>query len=173
MIGTKLAGRVQEMRVVEGDKVKKGDVLAIIEHNDLKAMLASRQAQLQRTEAELDEERAELWMREREDYRVTRLYNQKSATPEEFEKAQGGHKKAAARVAGLEAGVKLMRSNIEEIKATIVTMQLYAPFDGTVVEKQGELGEIISPVGDEFVAGPDGRRHDRRSATYGRRDGYL
>ena len=38
-----------------------------------------------------------------------------------------------------------MRSNIEEIKATIVTMHLYAPFDGTVVEKQGEVGEIISP----------------------------
>ena len=42
-------------------KVKKGDMLAVIEHNDLKAMLASRQAQLQRTAAELDEARAELW----------------------------------------------------------------------------------------------------------------
>ena len=39
-----------------------------------------------------------------------------------------------------------MKSNIEEIKATIVTMHLYAPFDGTVVEKQGEVGEIISPT---------------------------
>ncbi len=145
MIGTKIAGRVQEMRVAEGDKVKKGDTLAVIEHEDLKAMLHSREAQLVRTEAELEEERAELWAREREDYRVTRLYNQKSATPEEYEKALAGHKKATARVAGLVAAVKLMKANIEEIKATIVTMHLYAPFDGTVVEKQGEVGEIISP----------------------------
>ena len=70
MIGTKVAGRVEEMRVVEGDKVKKGDTLAIIEHNDMKAMLASREAQAQRTAAELEEERAELWAREREDLRV-------------------------------------------------------------------------------------------------------
>jgi RND family efflux transporter MFP subunit len=146
MIGTKIAGRVEEMRVVEGDKVKKGDTLAIIEHNDLKMMLASREAQAQRTAAELDEERAELWAREREDYRVTRLYNQKSATPEEYEKALAGHKKASARVAGLEAAVKLVKANIDELKATIVTMHLYAPFDGTVVEKQGEVGEIISPT---------------------------
>ena len=57
-----------------------------------------------------------------------------------------GHKKATARVAALEAAVKLMKANIEEIKATIVTMHLYAPFDGTVVEKQGEEGEIITPT---------------------------
>ena len=77
---------------------------------------------------------------------MARLYAQKSVTPEESEKAQAGHKKAAARVAALEAAVKLMKANVEEIKATIVTMHLYAPFDGTVVEKQGEEGEIISPM---------------------------
>ena len=85
--------------MIEGDKVKKGDTLAVIEHNDLKAMLASRQAQAERTAAELDEERADLWAKEREDYRVTRLYNQKKATAEEYEKAQAEHKKASARVA--------------------------------------------------------------------------
>ena len=41
MIGTKIAGRVEQMAVEEGMKVKKGDTLAVIEHNDLKAMLAA------------------------------------------------------------------------------------------------------------------------------------
>jgi RND family efflux transporter MFP subunit len=146
MIGTKIAGRVERMAVEEGMKVKKGDTLAVIEHNDLKAMLASREAQSLRTEAELEEAQAELWEKDREDRRVTRLFAQRSATPEESEKAQVGHKKAAARVAAVEAAVKLMKANVEEIKATIVTMHLFAPFDGTVVEKQGEVGEIISPT---------------------------
>jgi RND family efflux transporter MFP subunit len=146
MIGTKVAGRVEQMSVEEGMKVKKGDTLAVIEHNDLKAMSASREAQAQRTAAELEEARADLWEKERENRRVTRLFAQKSATPEESEKAQAGNKKAAARVAALEAAVKLMKANIEEIKAMIHTMYLFAPFDGTVVEKQGEVGEIISPT---------------------------
>ncbi len=146
MIGTKIAGRVEKMCVEEGKKVEKGDTLAVIEHNDLKAMLASREAQTLRTAAELEEARADLWEKEREDWRVARLYAQRSVTPEESEKAQAGHKKAAARVTALEAAVKLMKANVEEIKATIVTMHLYAPFDGTVVEKQGEQGEIISPT---------------------------
>src|SRR4029077_13268914 len=54
--------------------------------------------------------------------------------------------KAKARVAALVAGIKLTQANIDEMKATIATMSLYAPFDGTVVEKQGEEGEIITPT---------------------------
>lgn len=146
LIGTKLPGRVEKMCVEEGMRVKKGDTLAILEHNDLKASLASREAQTLRTEAELDEARADLWEKDRENRRVTRLFAQKSATPEESEKALAGQKKAAARVAALEAAVKLMKSNVEEIKATIAMMYLYAPFDGTVVEKQGEQGEVIATM---------------------------
>jgi RND family efflux transporter MFP subunit len=146
MIGTKVPGRVERMYVHEGMKVKKGDTLAVIEHNDMKALLASRQAQLQRTEAELEEARADLWEKEREERRATRLWSQKSVTLEDYEKAVAGLKRAKARVAALEAAIKLMRANIQEIEATIATMSLYAPFDGTVVEKQGEEGEIITPT---------------------------
>jgi RND family efflux transporter MFP subunit len=145
MIGTKIPGRVEKMLVEEGKKVKKGDTLAVIEHNDMKAMLASRTAQLQRNQAEIEEAQADAWEKERDERRATRLFGQKSITTEEYERAVSGLKKARARVAALEAGRKLTQANIEEIEATISTMHLYAPFDGTVVEKQGEEGEIISP----------------------------
>jgi RND family efflux transporter MFP subunit len=146
LIGTKLPGRVEKMCVEEGMKVKKGDTLAVLEHNDLKAMLASREAQTMRTLAELEEARADLWEKDRENRRVSRLYAQKSVTAEESEKALSAQKKATARVAALEAGVKLMKANVDEIKAMIVTMHLFAPFDGTVVEKQGEEGEVIATM---------------------------
>ena len=67
MIGTKIPGRVERMYVHEGMKVKKGDTLAVIEHNDMKALLASREAQLLKNEAELDEARADQWEKEREE----------------------------------------------------------------------------------------------------------
>jgi RND family efflux transporter MFP subunit len=146
MIGTKVAGRLERMYVEEGMKVKTGDTLAIIEHNDLKAMLASREAQTLRTEADLEEARADLWEKQRENRRASRLFLQKSVTPEDAEKALAGEKKAVAHVAGLEAAVKLMQANVKEIQATIATMFLYAPFNGTVVEKQGEQGEVINPM---------------------------
>ena len=92
MIGTKIPGRVEKMCVEEGMKVKKGDTLAVLEHNDLKAMLASREAQTLRTEAELEEARADLWEKEREERRVTRLYR-----PEERDAWRSRKRRCRAR----------------------------------------------------------------------------
>jgi RND family efflux transporter MFP subunit len=146
MIGTKIPGRVERMYVHEGMKVRKGDTLAVIEHNDMKAMLASREAQLLKNHAECEEAQADQWEKEREERRLTRLHSMQKVTEEEYEKGISGLKKARARVAALQAGIKLTQADIQEIQATIHTMSLYAPFDGTVVEKQGEEGEIISPT---------------------------
>jgi RND family efflux transporter MFP subunit len=147
MIGTKVAGRVEKMYVQEGDRVRKDQVLAVIEHNDLKAMLAQREASLLRTEAELEEAQADLWEKEREEQRAERLLGKKMVPQEEYDRSVASRKMAKARVAALEATTKVMKANIEEIRATIqYQMFLYAPFDGTVVEKQGEEGEIISPM---------------------------
>ena len=145
MIGTKIPGRVERMYVHEGMKVKKGDTLAVIEHNDVNAMLASREAQLMKNQAEYEEAQADQWEKEREERRLTRLHATKKVTEEEYEKGISGLKKSQARVAALRASIKLTQANIQEIQATLATMSLYAPFDGTVVEKQGEEGEIISP----------------------------
>lgn len=145
MIGATIPGRVERMFVEEGDRVKKGDVLAVLEHDDQKAILASRKASLQRTEAELAEAGLDLKQKERESRRAARLYSQKTISIEEVEKANATRDMAAARVRALEAAIKLTQSNIAEIEEMIRRMHLFAPFDGTVVEKQGEEGEVITP----------------------------
>ena len=54
---------------------------------------------------------------------------------------------ATARVASLEAQIKMMQANINEMEYTRkYQMHIMAPFDGTVVEKQGEVGEVINPM---------------------------
>ena len=145
MIGTKIPGRVEKMCVEEGSKVKKGDVLAILEHHDLDANLASKRAYLKRTEAELAEARVDLKQKERESKRAQRLYNSKNAAVEEVEKADAAKQMSEARVDALEAGRDLQAANVHEMEETIRNMSIFAPFDGTVVEKQGEEGEVITP----------------------------
>ncbi len=147
MIGTKVAGRVEEMRVKEHDQVKTGDILAIIEHHDLLAMIEQRKAGMERARAELEEARADLWEKDREANRAERLVAKKMVPQEDFEKASSLRKMATARVAALEASIKVMRANIDEMEYTRkYQMHILAPFDGTVVEKQGEVGEIVSPM---------------------------
>jgi RND family efflux transporter MFP subunit len=145
LIGAKVPGRVELMRVDVGSKVKKGEVLAVLEHRDLDAILASRIAMLQRNEAELRETRVDMHQKEREAARADRLQAQRMASLEEKEKADSAWAMSQAKVAALEASIELTKANIAEMEATIRNMTLYAPFDGTVVEKQGEEGEVISP----------------------------
>ena len=145
MIGTKIPGRVEKMCVEEGSKVKKGDVLAILEHHDLDANLTAKRAFMKRTEAELAEARVDLKQKERESKRAQRLYSSKNAAVEEVEKSEAAKQMCEARVQALEAGRELQAANVLEMEETIHNMSIYAPFDGTVVEKQGEEGEVITP----------------------------
>src|SRR5205807_7878015 len=63
----------------------------------------------------------------------------------EAEKTAATRDMSAARAEGLEASIKLTLANIHETEEMIRKMHLFAPFDGTVVEKQGEEGEVITP----------------------------
>ena len=145
MIGAKIPGRVEKMYVEEGSRVKKGQVLAVLEHNELKAMLAQRNAMHKRTEAELREARFDLKEKEREARRAQRLHTGKMVSVEEMEKSAALRDMSTAHVSALEAALALQAANVKETEETIVNMSLYAPFDGTVVEKQGEEGEVITP----------------------------
>jgi RND family efflux transporter MFP subunit len=147
LLGTKVAGRVQEMLVKEQDKVKKGQVLAVIEHGDLDAMIEQRKASLEKTKAELEEARADLRQKDREASLAQERTTKKLAAAEDSERAGSAREMATARVAALEASVKLMQAGVKEVEYTLeYEMKIRAPFDGTVVAQQSEVGEVTGPM---------------------------
>ena len=145
-IGSRIPGRVEKMLVEEGSKVQKGQVLAILEHNDMKAILRARKSQVLRSEADLEEARVDLKEKEREALRAKTLLGRKMLSVEETEKAEAARGIAVARMNALEANISLQLANVQETEANIKYMSLIAPFDGTIVQKDGEEGEIINPM---------------------------
>ncbi|GAC1471944.1 MAG: efflux RND transporter periplasmic adaptor subunit [Isosphaeraceae bacterium] len=145
MIGAKIPGRVEKMYVAEGSKVKKGDVLAVLEHNEMKAYLAARKAMILQTEAQLLEAKIDQKEKEREAIRARRLQSKRMLSQEDMEKAEALQGMSVAKVKALEAGLQLQTANVSETEENIRYMSIFAPFDGTVVEKQGEEGEVITP----------------------------
>src|SRR5262249_4890900 len=92
------------------------------------------------------EAQVDLKQKEREANRAKRLQSQRaSIAVEDVEKAVALRDMGGARVAALEASIKLMEANIREMEESIRNMSLFAPFDGTVVETPGEEGEVITP----------------------------
>lgn len=153
-VGSKNPGRVERMAVEEGDKVESGQVLAVLEHNDMKAMLLSKKASVARTRAELAEAEAELRDKSRKVKREETLVTQyKTSSKEEFEAAVAQKDMSAARVEALRANMAYMESSVKETEEAIQNMYIVAPFAGTVLAKGAEVGETITPGGMGAASG--------------------
>ena len=147
MIGTKVAGRVEEMRVQEHDEVKKGDILAVIEHHDLVAMIEQRKAGLEKSQGRPRGSQGRPLGEETRGGSGRAARGQEDGDPgrlrESLVRPEDVHRQG--RVA--RGQIKMMKANINEMEYTLkYQMHILAPFDGTVVEKQGEIGEIIAPM---------------------------
>jgi RND family efflux transporter MFP subunit len=148
MIGAKVPGRVMELHADEGSRVKKGQVLAILEHNDLDAQLESRKAMASRALADVLEAKADLEYKQAKADRARRLQNKNmSVSVEEMQQSTSAVDMTVAHISSLEASARLQLSQVREVEEAIRNMNIYAPFDGTVVEKPAEVGEMITGGG--------------------------
>jgi RND family efflux transporter MFP subunit len=132
-LSTDIPGRLIEMNVEEGTRVQRGDVVARLDSRELQASLARLEAD--RDGGLAEEERARLALE-----RQQSLSSTDDLSRSELDTAQATARAASARVASLSA-------SISEIEARIDKSTVYAPFSGVVVEKNAEVGEVVSSIG--------------------------
>jgi RND family efflux transporter MFP subunit len=153
-VGAKVPGRVEVMAVEEGDRVVPGQILAVLEHNDMKAALLSRQATVARTKAELREAEADFRDKQRKVIRQETLVTQyKTSSREELEASIAQRDMAEARVEAIKANIAFVEASAKETEETIRNMHIVAPFAGTVLAKGAEVGETITPGGMGAASG--------------------
>jgi RND family efflux transporter MFP subunit len=131
----------------EGSRVSKDQVMAVLEHADLDAVLAAADASVARAEAALAEQQITIALAEREMKRAELLWGKNSIAESERDQAQFAYQSAVARNQSLAAELQLSvarRSEAEQLKEN---MFIRAPFDGTVISKDAEVGESILPGG--------------------------
>jgi RND family efflux transporter MFP subunit len=140
-------GRIARLPVVEGTKVKAGDVLAELEHADLDAALASRKVAVTLADAQLAEAQINLTQAERDLKRERDLYARKAGTESSLERTETAFNAAKAVFQAREAALAAAKSAVVEGEEAIKNMFIFAPFDGTVITKDAEQGESIMPGG--------------------------
>jgi RND family efflux transporter MFP subunit len=146
-IGARAVGRVEAVNVEEGSRVKKHDVLAVLEHADLDASLAATQATLTRSKAAIDEHKVLIEQNRREYNRAKSLLASRSISDTEHDKSKFDLDSAVARLKSMEADVQLAEARLREAQQIKENMFIRAPFDGTVISKDAEVGESIMPGG--------------------------
>lgn len=146
-VGAKVPGRIANIPVEEGTKVKTGDVLAELEHSDLDAMLASRQVEVTLAEAQLAEAQSNMEQAKRDIDRERDVFRRGAGTTSGVERAETLYQARQAVHRAREAAVAAAKSAVVEAEEAIRNMFVYAPFDGTVISKDAEQGESIMPGG--------------------------
>ena len=146
-IGARTPGRIEVVHVEEGSRVTKDELLAVLEHADLDASLAAVRATHERTKAELGEQDVEIERTRKDFERAKKLRAARSMTESDYDTARFAHEAAVARRMSLQAAAELAAARIREAEQLLENMSIRAPFDGTVISKDAEVGESILPGG--------------------------
>jgi RND family efflux transporter MFP subunit len=129
IVKARVAGRLAEVLVREGDKVQQGQVLARFETTELQARLNEKLSSLEAA-------RAESRWAEKDRADKTALHEQKVTSRAAFEQANAVADAKKSLVAVAEAQVEIARKNLSDA-------EVRAPFSGTVGERLANPGESI------------------------------
>lgn len=160
-IATKYAGRVKEITVDEGDKVKGGQVVARLDSAQLEAQLREAQAtvnekehQLNQAEALLRQRNSERVLAEKDLSRTQELVEKGYASIEKVDQRRSALETARATVGSAEAQVEQAKAGIEAAKARVASLEtelkdysLVAPIDGRIQYRLAEPGEVLAAGG--------------------------
>lgn len=145
-VASKGTGRLTSVQVDVGDRVTKGQVLATIEEADVKAKLLQAQARLDVAEAALANARPELREATLHYRRTKALSDEGLVTLEERDVAEARLRRSRAAVRSSRSAVKLAQAEIRAVQIEVENTFIRAPFDGTVMKKLAEVGEMVAPM---------------------------
>ncbi len=116
-IGPKVIGRLERLAVDEGDKVTRGDVLAVLAGEELAASVTEAEARVVYAEAQFN--------------RASELYRTRAGSAATLDEARNALASA--------------RASLDRAREQLAEMRLVAPADGIVVRRDGEIGQLIGP----------------------------
>jgi RND family efflux transporter MFP subunit len=143
---SKVTGKVAEVLIEEGMRVKEGQVLARLDDTNVKASLAVAEAQLDSAKKQVEETRAQLKQADLEFERVTALAKNYIASQAELDKAESEAKTLRARLARQESDVVVADRQLAAVQQQMDDLTIRAPFNGIVTTKDSQPGEMISPI---------------------------
>ncbi|MGE0405104.1 MAG: efflux RND transporter periplasmic adaptor subunit [Candidatus Korobacteraceae bacterium] len=145
-VAAQITGRVTEINAEEGMRVKAGDILARLHDLDIRARLASAQAERDATQATLADLRVNLGNAERDFRRIEKLSTSGVVTQQELDAARTRVDSLNARITQTEEQVKAAEAGIGVVEQDLANTIVRAPFDGVVVSKDAQRGEMVSPI---------------------------
>jgi len=160
VVSATIQGRLADLRVEEGARVREGEVIARLESQDYDAQVRRAQAQVQQAEAQIASGRAAIRRAEADLAEARRQLGVNERLSKAQILATDTLDASRARVRVLEAAVGQADADLTRMEAArtqaiadqrvaeaqLATTVIRAPFTGVVVRKMAEVGESVAPI---------------------------
>ncbi|MDX9745463.1 MAG: efflux RND transporter periplasmic adaptor subunit [Syntrophales bacterium] len=146
-VASKITGRLVSLAVEEGNPVKKGQIIATLEHEDVSAARAQAEANLAVAGARVSQVQADLHEATLNYERKKQLLARQVVSQAEFDLAEARYKDASARRVSAKAAVTAAEAALDGANVALEYTRIRAPFDAVVLTKNADIGDIVTPIG--------------------------
>ena len=145
-----VGGNVRSIKVIEGDKVRKGEVLAYLEHPDIISM-----------QQEYQEKNDELVFLKQDFERKQTLYDKGVSSGKEFQMAQSKYRSTTSSVNGLRSKLRLLGINTAKVEQGEIfsAIPITTPISGYVDDIMITLGDYVAPQTKMFTVSDNSKIH--------------
>lgn len=145
LVSARIPGTVSVLHVREGDRVRKGQLLARLESQENTAHAAAAMATIDEARRGLDEALAHRKLADASFVRFKALYDEQALTRQEFETRQTERELAHQGVARAEARLRQVQESAQAAGAMANYTRIIAPISGIITAKQADLGATVFP----------------------------
>ena len=159
MISSENSGKIMQTAFSEGEKVKKGDIMAVIDtvnlalqRSQLLAQKESVLAQKAGVYASVAVSDQQITNVQKDHVRIKKMLAEGAATPKQMDDIEGqialtGKQKKAyeAQISAIEKSAEAVDAQIAVLNDRITTSVVKAPISGIILEKYAETGELAAP----------------------------
>lgn len=145
-VASKMTGRLTDLMVEEGSRVKKGQILARMENADTAAMAEQAQANLANARAVLKQATVERDNLELDYNRYQKLIAGGYVSQAEYDLVKTRYLRAKEAVGAALAAVGAAEAALAGARVNLDYTLIRAPFDGVVLTKNADVGDIVTPL---------------------------
>lgn len=145
-IAAKITGRVTGVFFDEGTHVHAGQLLATLDDSDAKRALDSAKADRDASQAAIADFEVQLRFGQIQLRRADQLQKAGVQTQEQLDTASTNVDSLKAKIALAKQQVQSSEARIREAQQAVDNCIINAPYDGIVVSKDAQVGEMVSPI---------------------------
>ncbi|MEZ4398472.1 MAG: efflux RND transporter periplasmic adaptor subunit [Kofleriaceae bacterium] len=143
-VGAEVSGRIIELTVDENDPVTRGQVLAVIDREQLAAALNQEQARLAAAQASVRQAQATVTEAEQSLRRTTSLAGQQLLAPQALDTDTAALARAKAAYDVAVANARLSSASVAASRTQLGKATIRSPIDGIVLSRKVEPGQTVT-----------------------------